>query len=323
MLSRDESVRTELQRCEASLAELISTESGVLEPLHTGVVPELNQIPDIKALLFDIYGTLLISAGGEVGSSSDTILGSEGTLPFFHAARSAGFQTKLPPEQFNRKLEELYSGAIQEIHAHEKKRGNTAPEVDILSIWNRILSKVVKEGDAEGTVDAHTLIFTSLRYELRTNSVWPMPGVLELLSLLRMKKYRIGIVSNAQFYTPLILEALFSRELKSLGFEGDLIQWSYLLGSAKPSPHIFKEVLSRLEDRGITPGEVLYLGNDMLNDIYTARECGCRTCLFAGDRRSLRWRNENPRLQSCRPDAIINRLSQVPRLLGEVPVRTH
>ena len=171
MLSRDESVQTELQRSKASLAELISAESSVLEPLYTGIAPELNQISDIKALLFDIYGTLLISAGGEVGSSPDTILSGEGALPFFHAAHSAGFQIKLRPEEFNRKLEELYSGAIQEIHAHEKNRGNTAPEVDILSIWNRILSEVVKEGDAEGTVDAHSLIFTSLRYELRTNSI--------------------------------------------------------------------------------------------------------------------------------------------------------
>jgi len=33
--------------------------------------------------------------------------------------------------------------------------------------------------------------------------------------------------------------------------------------------------------------KTLYVGNDMLNDIWTATEAGCRTVLFAGDQRSL------------------------------------
>ena len=45
-----------------------------------------------------------------------------------------------------------------------------------------------------------------------------------------------------------------------------------------------------LGKNGVAPGEVLYVGNDMLNDVYAAGQVGFRTALFAGDQRSLRMR---------------------------------
>jgi len=62
---------------------------------------------------------------------------------------------------------------------------------------------------------------------------------------------------------------------------------------------------------GIMPGNVLYVGNDMLNDIYTAHNSGFQTCLFAGDRRSLRLRTDRPECASLKPDAIIKELNQL------------
>ena len=43
-----------------------------LEPRPTGAAPVLRPIEDVEAVLFDVYGTLVISASGEVGTAVET-----------------------------------------------------------------------------------------------------------------------------------------------------------------------------------------------------------------------------------------------------------
>ena len=47
--------------------------------------------------------------------------------------------------------------------------------------------------------------------------------------------------------------------------------------------------------RGFPAERVLFVGNDMLNDVAAAAAVGLRTALFAGDQRSLRLREKDPR----------------------------
>ena len=154
-----------------------------------------------------------------------------------------------------------------------------------------------------------------MAYECGVNPVWPMPGLDRTLAKLRTGSLALGIVSNAQFYTPIIFEALTGSVPEEAGFLPDLCAWSYLLGEAKPSPALFAPVGEALRSRGIKPREAVYVGNDMLNDVATARQAGMKTVLFAGDRRSLRMRDKDPRCAGTRPDAVITELAQLPDLL--------
>ena len=42
-----------------------------LKPFDTGEIPHLEKIPGIEAVLFDVYGTLLISGTGDIGISHE------------------------------------------------------------------------------------------------------------------------------------------------------------------------------------------------------------------------------------------------------------
>jgi putative hydrolase of the HAD superfamily len=66
-----------------------------------------------------------------------------------------------------------------------------------------------------------------------------------------------------------------------------------------------------MDKHGIGLHECIYVGNDMLNDIYCAKSAGCKTVLFAGDRRSLRLRENDERCLAIRPDAVITSLIQL------------
>ena len=68
---------------------------------------------------------------------------------------------------------------------------------------------------------------------------------------------------------------------------------------------------------GIETSSVLYLGNDMLNDILPADRAGFQTALFAGDARSLRLRKDDPRCQGLAADLVITDLMQLVELLDQ------
>ena len=64
-----------------------------------------------------------------------------------------------------------------------------------------------------------------------------------------------------------------------------------------------------------TAGSTRGLGNDMLNDIYPARNVGFQTALFAGDKRSLRLRTEDPRCRDLTSDLVVTDLGQLIQLI--------
>jgi putative hydrolase of the HAD superfamily len=139
-----------------------------------------------------------------------------------------------------------------------------------------------------------------------------MPGMLECLHRLRDAGLRLGIVSNAQFYTPLLFPALVERSIEQCGFEPDLCVFSFEHGVAKPGTAIYDRAIERLAGEGIAPAETLYVGNDMLNDIAPAAALGMRTALFAGDGRSLRWRENDARVAGLSADLILTDLAALP-----------
>jgi len=126
----------------------------------------------------------------------------------------------------------------------------------------------------------------------------------------------MGIISNAQFYTPLLFNWYLESEPEDLGFFTDLIIFSYQEGHAKPSGMLFDIAVERLNQYNISPQSVVYVGNDMLNDIYPADRVGFQTALFAGDARSLRLRDNDPRCSAVSANIVITDLIQLTDYIG-------
>jgi len=272
------------------LANRIRTLSSPLEPRTTGTIPSIEPLPGIRAVLFDVYGTLAISASGDIG-----LAGEQDAQGAFDAALGAAGIRVIEgagPARLERE--------IRAFHAERKAAGIEFPEVDILNIWSKVLPE---QGD---------LARLAVEYECRVNPVWPMPGLAQVLTDLRRRGLVLGIVSNAQFYTPLMMEGFLGASLADLGFDADCCAWSYRLLEAKPSTRIYEEALAGLKQTyRIEPGEVLYVGNDLRNDIWPASLTGCRTVLFAGDARSLRLREDDPLCAGVVPDRVVTDLRQI------------
>ena len=155
----------------------------------------------------------------------------------------------------------------------------------------------------------------AVEYESMFNPVWPMPHLAELLHTLKNLKLVMGIISNAQFFTPLLFEAFLGCSLSDIGFTEELALYSYVYGFAKPSAFLFEKAKQKLANRGVAASETLFVGNDMLNDVYSARMVGFQTALFAGDRRSLRLRTHDRGCSNMKPDLTIIDLLQLSEVL--------
>ena len=69
--------------------------------------------------------------------------------------------------------------------------------------------------------------------------------------------------------------------------------------------------ISSLGNTPIVTEEIIYIGNDMLNDIWTAARRGIKTCLFAGDVLQVALRKDESLCQNLKPDVVVQNLSQI------------
>jgi putative hydrolase of the HAD superfamily len=265
-----------------------------MKPLPTCLKPGGALKKKIKCVLFDIYGTLFISGSGDISiadKKSPEIEKINQLLTKYSIGKS--------PQTL---LNEFYR-AIKTRHEELRSRGVDFPEVNIDRIWMKVLSND----------DTDIIRQFAVEFELVVNPVYPMPNLEKILSACRHGSILMGIISNAQFYTPYLFKWFLDSDLKGLGFDPDLIFCSYRFEVAKPAPMLFRIAAEKLTAKGIPPAGVLYLGNDMLNDIYPAKGAGFQTALFAGDKRSLRLRSDDPRCKNLSADLVITDLIQLIR----------
>ena len=229
--------------------------------------PATTLQPDFRAVIFDIYGTLLIApAGGVKPNPAADLLLRDVLRQFGHE----------PPESPSTALHDA-------VRRHHEDSGEEFPEIDLRVLWRGLLGL---EPDAD--VTALVIALEGAWHPSR-----PMPGAAAFVRRLARSGVSLGLLSNAQCNT---LRSL--GEIKDL-FAPELTLLSYRHGIAKPSPALFWMMVERLAGRGISPAETLFIGNDPLHDIAPAAACGFKTALFTGHPDS--WRPGE-----CRPDFVIS-----------------
>ena len=263
-----------------------------LTPIPTLLAPAGNLMNEIRCVLFDIYGTLFISGSGDISLAKQKSPQME---------KIELLLTKYDVHKPARALLDEFYDAIKCRHRELRSQGIEYPEVRIDRIWQQVLQED----------DQNTVRRFAVEFELISNPVYPMPNLAALLSACRQQGLLMGIISNAQFYTPYLFTWFLENDLQDLGFNSDLLIYSYNFEMAKPSAALFELAAARLAEKEIFPASVLYLGNDMLNDIYPARNAGFQTALFAGDKRSLRLRSDHPCCKNLKADLVVTDLGQL------------
>ena len=100
----------------------------------------------------------------------------------------------------------------------------------------------------------------------REESVWPFPGSIETLRLLKEEKLRLGLITNGSSDTQ-------RGKIKRFALEGlfEHIQIEGEFGIGKPDQRAFRHALDALEVR---PSEAWMIGDDLEFDIRGAQQAG-------------------------------------------------
>jgi putative hydrolase of the HAD superfamily len=220
-------------------------------------LPHVN----IRAVIFDIYGTLL-----EVNPPTEDAPARWEQLWRDNFATSP----RLALAQFSAACNDI----LTREHAHARARGIPFPEV----CWPAVAAEALPELRGFSAVERDRFLFQQAQ-------LWhTVRMAAEAAATLRWLKDRpglLGIASNAQAYTLRELEkALATHALGMDLFEGHLCFWSFEHGFSKPDPHVFQILTARFAALGISPREILMVGDRLDNDIEPAKAQGWRTWQF-------------------------------------------
>lgn len=252
----------------------ILQEFQVDEPAPTnpeGYVPALEPKP--KAILFDVYGTLVCPRAGDLDEQAKLASGEES---FIATAERFGFS-----EEMGLKWHEWFFEAIKAEHKEQERKGIVPAEVLVDRIW----AEMIARAGGDPTVSPPRML--AAYRELMANPVRPFSGAAETLAKLKRKGIMLGLASNSQFYTLPILGKVLDIKPEEF-FDAELTFLSFRLGFSKPSPYFFRLIRTRALYLGLRPEEVLVVGNDCENDVLPATAHGLQALLFWGNAQSVR-----------------------------------
>jgi putative hydrolase of the HAD superfamily len=236
----------------------------------------------IKAILFDLYGTLIDI---ETDESMEEIYRGIAHFLTYHGVTLHRWDVR----------DRYY----QIMKQQKEKRGEEYPEIDVEAIWNTLLTQ---EGMKEGIESAFAprrlaLVLAQIYRGISRKRLQLYPDVRRVLDELR-PSYRMALVSDAQPCYAL-------PEMKELGLDGyfDPIIISGRYGFRKPDKRLAEKALAIMN---LTPAEVIWVGNDMYRDIYGASRLGIKSLFFDSNQGDKYHENVTP-------DWVAHRFEEVPR----------
>lgn len=203
----------------------------------------------MRAVLFDAVGTLLVPE-------------PEAGLVYRDAGRAHGLA--LEADEIRRRFGRAF--AAEEDRDRAAGGGRTSPEREHERWW-----RIVAEVFAEATVATAEAIFAALWEHFARPEHWRLvAGAQGVLSELAARGLTVGVASN------------FDERLHQVcaGHPPlDRCPWIFAsseLGYRKPAREFFRAIEGRL---GLSPGELMLVGDDLENDFEGARAAGWRAVL--------------------------------------------
>jgi putative hydrolase of the HAD superfamily len=220
----------------------------------------------IKAIVFDLYGTLI------------DIETNEGLEEIYRGI--AHYLTYQGIYLHRWEVRDKYYRIMKE---QKEASAEEYPEIDVEAIWNAFLGT---ERIASASTRRHlALILAHVYRAISRIRLQLYPGVKEGLHELSTR-YRLAIISDAQpcFALP---------EMKAMGIETyfDPVVISAPYGFRKPDARLIKKALDAMK---LASCEIICVGNDMYRDIYGAKRLNIKTIFTDSNQGAKSHENVTP-----------------------------
>ena len=285
--------------------------------------PHLVRLNGVRAVLWNVYGTLLALHGGELYFEHpqkfvmDVAL--DKTIQEFKMWGSMSRKPGQPADYLRRVYDDL-------LREQRTIPGSTEkfPEVASDRLWEAFVKKLLQKDyrfDA-GFYGALNEFGRKVAYFFHASlqSTVGYPGLAEALRQVADAGLMQGLLADGQCFTSAQLQRALTRQEEGAKLDEwvdpELCTLSFDVRARKPSERIMRQALAGFTQRGLSADEILHVGSRLKEDIAPARRLGMKTALFAGDKASLQATPEQLKETSSRPDVMLTELSQIGEVVG-------
>ena len=234
----------------------------------------------IKAIFFDLYGTLIDIRTDEQD-------------PWVYATLARYFQY----HSVKIGAEELKRAYFEEIERYLRQSKEVYPEVDVYKIFHAIMHRYGNRWYPKNVIVDSAMLFRSLT--IRQFGLFP--HLFEILTEVEAQ-YKIAIISDAQW-------VFAEPEVEILGldrfFQHKILSSHY--GYKKPDVRLFQTAMKKLR---LNPEESLYIGDNLRKDLVGAKKAGMRFIYFG---------QEIQEYNGFKPDGVFSDYSELGRVIAEIP----
>ena len=292
-------------------------------PKPVSAIPSAKLLPGIRAVLWDVYGTLLRVSEGRFTLFPDEEarlqIALDKTIHEFnmwnHMYRKPG-----PPWQ---SIIGLYKNTIERQAMQAAARGDFT-EVNLVHIWGGLIMKLFEKeytydegeyGDLDEFSEKVAYFFHSCLQATEARS-----GAALAMSDIAASGLTQGFLSDGQSFT-------LVQTLRALSKQGELpplyqlfrpqsLILSYDTGVRKPSKSLFTEAVQQLRSLGVQPQETLHISCRLSTDLVPARAAGMKTALLVAEKSGLEVSSDVLKDPATRPDRLLTELAQLRGVLG-------
>ena len=285
--------------------------------------PSLTRLAGVRAVTWNIYGTLLAIGGGQLylehPQKMMMDIALDKTIQEFKMWASMTRKPGQPADY----LRQIYANIILEQQALPSA-GEKFPEVSSDRIWDAFIKKLFQKDYKFDALSMGSLNEFSRKvayfFHSSMQSTACYPGVAAALKHVKAQGLIQGILANSQGFTLVQLERGLTKQDPGAGIskllDANFMACSHELRCRLPSERFFRHILAAASSKGIQPSEVLHIGSRISMDVAPARRLGMRTGLFAGDKASLEATPEQLKDAFNRPDVLLTELTQIADIIG-------
>jgi hypothetical protein len=284
--------------------------------------PHLTRLPQVRAVLWNVYGTLLTVSHGDLLFAHPTpfVMSTalEKTIQEFKMWASMTRKPGQPSEY----LAHMYDQLLAEHRLGTASERN--PEVASDRLWEAVVKKLLQK---DYKFDA--LFYGSLNefsrkvayfFHASLQGTAAQDGAAAALRHVAEAGLAQGLLADGQCFTVLQLQRGLAAQYPDVRMDAlidpGLRFLSYEPRARKPSERLIRPALAALHERGVAPSEILHVGSRIAQDVAPARRLGLRAALFAGDKSSLQATPEQLKDPAARPDVLLTELTQIAEVVG-------
>jgi putative hydrolase of the HAD superfamily len=237
---------------------------------------------DIRALLFDVNGTLIDI---ETDEGLEEIYRAIGHFLTYQGISLRRWQVR-----------DLFFELMQQ---QRQTSAESYAEWDAVALWRELLQRKATDYTRSlppEKLEQLPLFLAELHRGIARKRLRLYPQVQEVLDQLR-PHYRMAVVTDAQ-------SAYAVPELHAVGllnyFSSVIVSGDY--GYRKPDARLFQKALEALE---VQPAQALFIGNDMYHDIFGAQQAGLKA-IFCSSNQGEKY------YPGVHPDYVIYRFAELP-----------